>query len=157
MDPIRSLLLARAHIVVLDPDLVATAATRPIRDSDVDKFEDELLQLGFVMSLDLAMTVRRFPHQTITGLRHWMIDTLGRPLGAHRPHVPLSRSFAAATPDDAPTLYVRRVVTWLAARAEQPCPWCGEPRQVGALDPCGHLVCRGCWDGGKFAGCPICH
>jgi hypothetical protein len=61
MDSIRTLLLARTHTVVLDPDRVASAVTRPTRDIDVEKFEDELAQLGYVMSLDLAMTMRRLP------------------------------------------------------------------------------------------------
>ncbi|MDQ3299821.1 MAG: hypothetical protein M3619_24850, partial [Myxococcota bacterium] len=157
MDPIRTLLLARTHTVVLDPDRVAMAATRPARDTDVDNFEDELLQLGYVMSLDLAMTIRRFPHQAISELRTWIVDTLAKGLGAHRPHVPLFRGFPAATPGDTLALYQLRVLTWLHTRADQPCPWCGETKTVGSLDPCGHLVCRSCWDGGTYAGCPICH
>ncbi len=157
MDPIRTLLLARTHTVVLDPDRVAMAATRPARDTDVDNFEDELLQLGYVMSLDLAMTIRRFPHQAISELRTWIVDTLAKGLGAHRPHVPLFRGFPAATPGDTLALYQHRVLTWLHTRADQPCPWCGETKTVGSLDPCGHLVCRSCWDGGSYAGCPICH
>jgi hypothetical protein len=58
---------------------------------------------------------------------------------------------------DGPSLYLRRMLTWLATRSAQPCPWCGQIKPVAALDPCGHLVCRACWDGGTFAGCPICH
>lgn len=157
MDPIRTLLLARTNTVILDPDRVASAATRPMRDTDVDRFEDELVQLGFVMSLDLGMTIRRLPHGAIQELRTWMVDTLAKSLGAHRPHVPLFRGFPAATPKDTETLYLRRVLSWLATRPEQPCPWCAQITTVGALDPCGHLVCRSCWDGGSYAGCPICH
>ena len=157
MDPIRSLLLARTHTVVLDPDRVAMAATRPSRDADVDRFEDQLLQLGFVMSLDLAMTIRRLPNQTIQDLRNWMLETLGKTLGARRPQVPLARDFPDATPGDPTSLYLRRVSSWLLTCPNQPCPWCGEVKPVGALDPCGHLVCKTCWAGGSYAGCPICH
>jgi hypothetical protein len=157
MDPIRTLLLARTHLVILDPDRVAEAATRPTRDSDVEKFEDELAQLGFVMSLDLALTIRRFPHQAIAELRAWIVGTLAKTLGAHRPHVPLFRAFPVGTPGDTSSLYLRRILCWLLTRPEQPCPWCGQVKMVGALDACGHLVCRTCWDGGNYAGCPICH
>lgn len=157
MDRIRTLLLARTHMVVLDHDQIANAATRPTRDTDVDRFEDELAQLGFVMSLDLAMTMRRLPFQAIEELRGWMFATLAKQLGAHRPHVPLFRGFPAATPADPPSLYLRRIVSWLLTVPSQPCPWCGQIKMVGALDPCGHLVCRSCWDGGNYAGCPICH
>ena len=157
MDPLRTLLLARTHTVVLDPDRVASAATRPTRDVDLEKFEDELAQLGYVMSLDLAMTMRRLPHQTILELRTWISATLAMSLGAHRPHVPLFRGFRAATPGDAQSLYLRRMLTWILTRPSQPCPWCGQLKSVGVLDPCGHLVCQSCWDGGTYAGCPICH
>ena len=157
MDRIRTLLLGRTHTVVLDPDRVASAGTRPTRDVDVDKFEDELAQLGFVMSLDLAMTMRRLPFQAIEELRRWMVDTLAKQLGAHRPHVPLVRAFPTGTPADPDVAYLRRILSWLGTVPEQPCPWCAETKRVGALDPCGHLVCHGCWESGNFSGCPICH
>ncbi|MBC7973560.1 MAG: hypothetical protein H7138_01150, partial [Myxococcales bacterium] len=89
MDSLRTLLLARTQTVVLDPDRVASAATRPTRDVDLDKFEDELAQLGYVMSLDLAMTIRRLPYQAIAELRTWIGTTLAGALGPQRPHVPL--------------------------------------------------------------------
>ncbi len=146
---LRTLILARTNTVVLDPDRVASAATRPSRDADFDRFEDDLAQLGYVMSLDLTMTMRRLPHQAIEELRAWILATLGG-LGAH-PSVPLYRGFP-----DAPT-YARRSLAWLAARRIQPCPWCARDRELGALSPCGHLVCRECWAGGTYAGCPVCH
>jgi hypothetical protein len=157
MHAIRTLLLARTHIVVMDPDQVADAATRPVSDQDLDKFEDELAQLGFVMSLDLAMSIRRLPSQAIQELRNWMFDTLAKTVGAHRPHVPLFRAFPQGTPGNTKTLLLQRVLTWLLTNPAQPCPWCGEVKNVSALDPCGHLVCRTCWDGGNYSGCPICH
>ncbi|MGE0400276.1 MAG: MXAN_6230/SCO0854 family RING domain-containing protein [Kofleriaceae bacterium] len=157
MHAIRTLLLARTHIVVMDPDQVADAATRPMTDSDLEKFEDELAQLGFVMSLDLAMSIRRLPNQAIQELRNWMFDTLAKTVGAHRPHVPLFRAFPAGTPANTKTLLLRRMLTWLLTDPGQPCPWCGEIKHVSALDPCGHLVCRTCWEGGTYSGCPICH
>ena len=155
MDPIATLLLARTHTVVLDADRVASAATRPARDADVDRFEDELLQLGFVLSLDLAMTLRRLPHATLAELRNWMIDTLAQTLGAHRPHVPLFRGVSQTVPAD--SVYALRALTWVLTRRDQPCPWCGEAVSVRPLDPCGHLVCARCWSSGTFSGCPICH
>src|SRR5215468_11939068 len=96
MDAIRTLLLERTHTVVLDPDRVANASTRPIRDVEIERFEDELAQLGFVMSLDLAITIRRLPQGAIHELRTWMVDTLGKQLG-ERPHVPLAAAIATST------------------------------------------------------------
>jgi hypothetical protein len=149
MDRLRTLLLVRSKIVWLDPDRISSAQTRPVRDSDLDKLEDELVQLGFVMSLDLAMAVRRLPTQTLHDLRAWLVEALGKQVGGQRPSVPLQRGDGSA--------YLRRILTWLGTRADQPCPWCGQVTQIGALDPCGHLVCRNCWSSGNFAGCPICH
>jgi hypothetical protein len=152
MDRIRTLLLARTHVVVMDPDLVASATTRPTREGDVEKLEDELAQLGYVMSLDLATMVRRIPHQTMLDLRSWLVGTLRTQLGTHIPHVP---PFRLGPPSQAQP-YLKRILTWLLSKSEQPCPWCAQLRNVGALDPCGHLVCRACWDSANFAGCPIC-
>lgn len=144
MDRIRTLLLARTHVVVMDPDLVASAATRPVRDVEVEKLEDELAQLGFVLSLDLSSMIRRLPLQAAQELRAWMVSTLAGTLSAYRPQVPSRKG-------------IPRTVSWLASSAEQPCPWCGEVKVVGALDPCGHLVCKSCWDSTGYASCPICH
>jgi hypothetical protein len=87
MDRIRTLVLARTHTVVLDPDLVASAATRPLRDADVDRFEAELARMGFVMSLDLAMTTRRLPSSALHELRDWVVSTLA----AHHPRPPAAQ------------------------------------------------------------------
>ncbi|MDQ3335088.1 MAG: hypothetical protein M4D80_07995 [Myxococcota bacterium] len=76
MDPIATLLLARTHTVVLDADRVASAATRPARDDDIDRFEAVLTKRGFLLSLDLAMTLRRMPHDALSQLQRWMLDTL---------------------------------------------------------------------------------
>jgi hypothetical protein len=157
MDRIRTLLLARTHVVVMDPELVASASTRPSREADAEALEDELAQLGYVMSLDLAAMMRRLPRQTIQEMRAWIHDTLAKKSGAHRPHVPLFRHFPEGVPSDTPSLYLKRILSWLATVPDQPCPWCTETKTVGALDPCGHLVCRNCWDGTGYTSCPICH
>src|SRR4051812_27824525 len=107
MDPIRTLLLARTHTVVLDPDRVASASTRPARDGDVERFENQLVELGFVMSLDLAMTVRRLPQQTIEELRGWTVTTLAAAHGAQSPQAP---ALARPTSSDARSVFVRRVL-----------------------------------------------
>ena len=146
MDSIRTLLLARTHTVVLDPDRVASAGTRPTRDVDLEKFEDELAQLGYVMSLDLAMTLRRLPYETILELRSWIAATLAMTLGAHRPHVPLFRGFPATTPTDTSSLYLRRMLTWILTHPAQPCPWCGQSqdrRRARSVRPPGVPVVLG--------------
>ena len=66
------------------------------------------------MSLDLAMTVRRLPHQALAELRAWIVSTLSRSLGTHRPGVPLFRGIP--TGGDGASLYLRRMLTWLATR-----------------------------------------
>lgn len=147
MDAIRTLLLDRTLTVILDPDRVANASTRPVRDVEIDKFEDELAQLGFVMSLDLSITLRRLPKGTLTELRSWMVDTLAKQVDTRSP----------LAPGDPGSTYLRRVLPWLATQVDQPCPWCSQVKPISPLDPCGHLVCRSCWAAGHYVGCPICH
>jgi hypothetical protein len=134
VDPIATLILSRTNTVVLDVDWIANAATRPARDGDVERFEATLLGLGFVLSLDLAMALRRLPHEALAMLQHWIVETLASGTDGPRP---------------------ASVLPWL--HVPQPCPWCGQIKLVSALDACGHLVCAECWRGGSFAGCPICH
>lgn len=157
MDRLRTLLLARTHVVVMDPDLVASAATRPSRDADIEKLEDQLAELGFVMSLDLASMIRRLPFQAIDELRGWIYVTLADAVGTQRPQVPLLRELPRSFSTEGHSLHLRRTLSWLATKPEQPCPWCSEIKVVGALDPCGHLVCRSCWDSTGYTACPICH
>ena len=133
----------------MDPARAADAATRPSRDVDFERFEDELAKIGYVMSLDLAITLRRLPFQAIAELRAWIAATLAI-APERRPAVPLNGPATAAP-------YLRRMLAWLATEPVQPCPWCGERKRVSALDPCGHLVCAACWGGASLAGCPICH
>ena len=148
MEPLRTLLLARTHTVVLDPELVESASTRPARDTDVDRFEGELVELGFAMSLDLAMTVRRLPHQAIQELRAWVVDTLARATGRPRaPRAPTGGVHAR---------YLERVLDALAAAPAHPCPWCARVTEVGALDPCGPVVSPTRSRGGAHGGRPIC-
>ncbi|MGE0547807.1 MAG: RING finger family 4 domain-containing protein [Kofleriaceae bacterium] len=153
MDALRTLLLSRTHTVVLDPERAANAATRPSRGADIERFEDELARLGFVMSLDLAMMVRRLPGQAVIDLRKWLIDTLTCLVGRDHATVP---PFHGST-STAMSSYARRMISWLRACPDQPCPWCARVSKVRALSPCGHLVCESCWTTGNFAGCPICN
>jgi hypothetical protein len=124
MDPLRTLVLTRTCTVVLDPDVVASASTRPLRDDDLDRFDAELARLGFVMSFDLAVTARRLPNPALQQLRTWLREALR---------------------DAAPTVVAPT------------CPWCGTLGPIGALEPCGHVVCSACWARSQFAACPICY
>lgn len=60
-------------------------------------------------------------------------------------------------PRDTERLYVDRVFAHLLQQADHPCVLCGEQRTVFPVSPCAHLVCRLCWDGADYAGCPLCH
>lgn len=139
MDRLRTLLLARAHVVVLDPELAASAATRPMRDVDADRLELALIARGYVLGLDLAMMLRSLPAAALRELTAWLLATCARDAGAR----PASE-------------YAGAIAPWLTGDAPQPCPWCTRVTAVVALAPCGHLACRACWTG-QLAGCPICH
>ena len=78
-------------------------------------------------------------------------------LGADRPHVPLFRSFPTSVPSDTFAFFVDRVLVHFFQDPHQPCVLCGNEGTVAPVSPCGHLVCRACFDGADFSACPICH
>jgi len=127
MDPLRTLLLARTQVAVLDPDRAAAAATRPLRDADLDRFEAELARLGFVMSLDLALTVRRLPSAAMQELRAWIAGTL-----AH----------AAAGPPACPWCGREGPVGALDPCGHRVCASCWTSASFAACPICHHRVAR---------------
>jgi hypothetical protein len=119
--------------------------------------EAELLDRGFAPTARLRAALAWLGPAGLADAGSDLIRTLDAQLGADRTHMPLFRSFPAAVPDDTFRLYVDRVFTLLLQWPAQPCVLCGTVGSVHPVSPCAHLVCRSCWDGADYSGCPICH
>lgn len=119
--------------------------------------EAELLDRGFAPTAELHAALAWLGPAGLGDAGRELIRHIDAALGADRTHMPMFRSFPASVPDDTFQLYVDRVFTLLLQWPNQPCVLCGTVGSVHPVSPCAHLVCRECWDGADYAGCPICH
>ncbi|WBC15872.1 hypothetical protein O7600_03250 [Micromonospora sp. WMMA1998] len=135
----------------------AFGATDPPSDGTawVTALEADLADRGWVLRHDLRVVASRLPAALRVRWADWLLAAVDDLVGADRPMLPLYRSFPA-TPHDVEALYVRRLLTHLFAVPDAPCVLCG--REVGGapLDPCGHVVCPGCFPPEQVSACPIC-
>ncbi|MFI1660634.1 MXAN_6230/SCO0854 family RING domain-containing protein [Streptomyces sp. NPDC020472] len=155
MSSVSSVLLRRLRTVYVDQ-----AGPRPGDPSTAEglvALEAELLDRGFAPDPGLRAALAWLGPAGLGDAGRRLLGALDRELGADRPHMPLFRSFPASVPDDTFGLYVDRVLALLLQSPEQPCVLCGTAGGVHPVAPCAHLVCRGCWDGADYSGCPVCH
>ncbi len=151
MNTIDSILLRHTALVFFTPE-----AKSRVSENLFSAFETEVLALGFTLSVNLRSALSSMTDEDLAGFQSWLLAQLRAQVGT--PHAqPLFRQFPKNIPKNTWRLYVQRVlVNWLQQPA-QPCLICGKSDSVHPLDPCGHLVCRECWDGSNYSGCPICH
>lgn len=112
------------------------------------------------MTPELYAALAALPTEDLAAAHSRLVAVVDDLLGADRSHIPLFRRFPAipvVAPRDTERLYVDRVFAHLLQQADHPCVLCGEQRTVFPVSPCAHLVCRLCWDGADYAGCPLCH
>ncbi|MFD7324562.1 MXAN_6230/SCO0854 family RING domain-containing protein [Streptomyces sp. NPDC059875] len=155
MSVVSSVLLRRLRTVYVDQ-----AGPRPGDPSTAEgltALEAELLDRGFAPTAELRAALAWLGPAGLADAGKQVLRHLDAELGADRPHMPLFRSFPASVPDDTFGLYVDRVFTLLLQWPTQPCVLCGTAGTVHPVSPCAHLVCRRCWDGAQYDGCPICH
>ncbi|MFI7328895.1 MXAN_6230/SCO0854 family RING domain-containing protein [Streptomyces rubiginosohelvolus] len=119
--------------------------------------EAELLDRGFALTPALHAALAWLGPAGLADAGKRLVEHIDAELGADRTHMPLFRSFPASVPDDTLQLYVDRVFTLLLQWPHQPCVLCSTVGSVHPVAPCAHLVCRECWDGADYSGCPICH
>uniref|UniRef100_UPI0027BB14E3 RING finger family 4 domain-containing protein n=1 Tax=Streptomyces sp. ms184 TaxID=1827974 RepID=UPI0027BB14E3 len=119
--------------------------------------EAELLDRGFALTPALHEALAWLGPAGLADAGKRLVGHIDAELGADRTHMPLFRSFPASVPDDTLQLYVDRVFTLLLQWPHQPCVLCSTVGSVHPVAPCAHLVCRECWDGADYSGCPICH
>lgn len=155
MSVVSSVLLRRLRTVYVDQ-----AGPRPGDPSTAEgltALEAELLDRGFAPTAELREALAWLGPAGLADAGKQLLRHLDAESGVDRPHMPLFRSFPASVPEDTSTLYVDRVFTLLLQWPTQPCVLCGTAGTVHAVSPCAHLVCRHCWDGAEYDGCPICH
>lgn len=152
-------LLRRSRLAFPGP--VEDRATDQTAVSDSDKavalLETRLLDRGVLLAAPLRRALAALPSRAMAVQAHWLLGRIDKDLGAHATHVPLFRGFPDRVPDDTYELYIKRIFALLLQEPNQPCVLCGAVGLVEALDPCAHLVCRSCWDGGDYSACPICN
>ncbi|MBE8473252.1 MXAN_6230/SCO0854 family RING domain-containing protein [Streptomyces justiciae] len=155
MSVLSSVLLRRLRTVYVDQ-----AGPRPGDPSTAPglvALEAELLDRAFAPTAELHAALAWLGPAGLADAGKQLIRHIDAELGADRTHMPMFRSFPASVPDDTFQLFVDRVFTLLLQWPKQPCVLCGTVGSVHPVSPCAHLVCRECWDGADYAGCPICH
>jgi RING finger family protein len=162
---VAAVLLRRLGLVYLPPagppDLAGAADPAgmpdPVVQAGVVLLETDLLDRGLLVSAALRDRLCRLDPDSLTAHGMALLADLDAALGADRPMVPMFRGFPTTVPGNTGALWVDRVLTLLFQEPEQPCVLCGRSGVVHAVSPCAHLVCRACFDGSDYTGCPICH
>ena len=116
-----------------------------------------LLQLGYLPSRQLYERLNEIGPMGLKILAPELETVIAESLGAYRKHVPLFRKFPEGTPENTEELFIKRLLVYLLQAPEQPCLLCAKEQTVHPLDPCGHLICRACWAGENYSGCPVCN
>ena len=150
LDRLASVLLrrtGRVHLPVGDA----------VPDGFVDHLEIDLAERGWLLDPVARSAFSTMSEPRRTAWAGWMLATLDADVGADRPHVPLFRRFPDSTPADTEALYVERVLSFLLQEPDQPCVLCGRDSTVAPVSPCGHLICRNCFDGSDYSACPVCN
>ncbi|MCX5202054.1 hypothetical protein OG897_11400 [Streptomyces sp. NBC_00237] len=151
----QSVLLRRTQTVHLD--LAPALAEDPRTAPRLVVLEAELLDRGFALTAPLHAAFAALDHIDLAREGRLLLSGADELLGSHRTHTPLFQLFPLTVPCDTALLYVDRVFTLLLQEPQQPCVLCGAVSTVHPVSPCAHLVCRACWDGADYSGCPICH
>ncbi|MEU7136958.1 MXAN_6230/SCO0854 family RING domain-containing protein [Streptomyces sp. NPDC046261] len=152
------MLLRRARTVYVDHEPpTPAAALDPHVTAGLTALEAELLDRGHALTEPLRAALAGAGARALADTGRGLLRAIDAQLGADRTHMPLFRDFPRSVPQDTFALYVDRVFSLLMQRPDQPCVLCGTVGVVHPVSPCAHLVCRSCWDGADYAGCPLCH
>lgn len=150
MDKLASVLLLRGNLV--EPPAGAKADDRFARE-----LETEAAAFGWVFTPALRAAVANVPKPVRVAWGDWLLAVLQGDVGGDRPWVPLFRRFPHASPRETDRLYVERMLAAYFQDDGPLCVLCGQFDTVQPVAPCGHLVCRSCFDPGAFSACPICN
>jgi stress response protein SCP2 len=119
--------------------------------------EAAVLDRGYLLAPELRAGFAALDDPTLLAAASTLLSDLDELLGSGRRHTPLFRDFPHGVPADTLGFWVDRVLALLAQEPAQPCVLCGTEGSVHAVNPCAHLICRRCFDGSNFSGCPVCH
>lgn len=155
MPELSTVLLRRLHTVYVDQ--AGPRPGDPPTAAGLTALEAELLDRGHALTAPLRAALAWLGPTGLAQAGTQLVRDIDTLLGADRTHMPLFRSFPASVPDDTHGLWADRVRTLLAQWPDQPCVLCATAGSVHPVSPCAHLVCRTCWDGADYTGCPICH
>ncbi|MFJ3883107.1 MXAN_6230/SCO0854 family RING domain-containing protein [Streptomyces sp. NPDC090077] len=148
-----SVLLRRLGAVYVDrPEAAASPGREGVRP-----LEGELLERGHALAPELHAALGDLAPTDLAEERLRLLALVDRVMGSDRVDEPLFRRFPFSVPHDTERWYVSRVFALLLQEPAQPCVLCGENGTVHPVAPCAHLVCRTCWDGADYTGCPVCH
>ncbi|MFJ4668467.1 MXAN_6230/SCO0854 family RING domain-containing protein [Kitasatospora purpeofusca] len=155
------LLRRRGAVCVAPGDLLPGAdpwSTRGLVALDAD-----LVRRGYLLTSELRSALARLSPSGLAEAGDGLLARIDHLLGADREHVPLFRRFPDAVPDHAQLFFTRQIRAFLLNQPRQPCAHCGRrgaEAGIGALAPCAHLLCEGCFDGltadGRGERCPTC-
>ncbi|MFQ6195671.1 MXAN_6230/SCO0854 family RING domain-containing protein [Streptomyces sp. NPDC000405] len=158
MSTLHAVLLRRARTVYVDHEPSPPAAVSdPAVAAGLTALEGELLDRGHTLTEPLRTALAGAGARALADTGRSLLHAIDAQLGADRTHMPLFRGFPRSVPKDTDALFVDRVFSLLLQRPEQPCVLCGTVGAVLPVSPCAHLVCRSCWDGADYTGCPLCH
>lgn len=145
-----AILLRRQGLLFVD------AGTASLPSNCIEAFELNLAKLGYAVSTRLRQRLQTISTEALTMLQAQAWSVLAENLGGHRAHVPLYPRFPDDVPADTFGLWQQRVLSHFMQGEGQPCLHCGLTGTTHVLNPCMHVVCDQCFDGGSYSACPIC-
>lgn len=153
MNKVQALLLRRNRTLYLGPG----SATPGTNEELLVAFEARLTFSSVILSARLREVLRTFSAKELEGLIREVTPIVAAAFGDVVYVYPQFKKFPEGVPKDTAALFRDRITAFLLQKPEQPCVLCRKENTVHAVKPCGHLVCRSCWDGAEYSGCPICH
>lgn len=152
------MIFTASHAILLRRQglLFVEAGTATLPSNFIEAFEINLAKLGYAVSTRLRQRLQTISTEALTMLQAQAWGVLAESLGGHRAHVPLYRSFPDDVPADTFGLWQQRVLSHFMQAEGQPCLHCGLTGTTHVLNPCMHVVCDQCFDGGNYSACPIC-
>jgi hypothetical protein len=153
MNTVKALLLRRNRTLYLEPGNAASGAN----DDLLVALEARLTFCSVVLSARLRAVMRTLDRQELEKLIRGMMPIISATFGDVVQVFPQFKRFPEGVPTDTAALFRDRILAFYRQQPEQPCVLCQKEGTVHPVNPCAHLVCRSCWDGADYGGCPICH